>query len=414
MDVNVGPSTAVSATSVLGRLIAPVEDHRFFVKHWEREPLLVQRHDPPYFDDLVTLTDVDTILAGSVRPPHLRVLHQGSEVTPGADRYLDPEAVYAHFRDGCTISLQFLHERIPPLGNLCRALSRQLSAACQINAYLTPPGEQGLATHYDTHDVFALQICGSKRWRIYDQPVRHPLEGQTDCCSGEGRSEPTMEFDLTAGDVLYLPRGFAHDAAATDLTSLHLTIGVRPLTWAHTMLSAMESVIERNPRYRRSLPTGFASDTDIQHTAASTLAEMLELALAEIGPEEVIADAAAAARSRAIPALQGHLLDLNAMPNLQHTSRIQRRVDVPMAVGRAADGRAELTSPGKTLRMPSHLADDLHFIVKAGEFTAHDLPGTLDDSGRLTLVKRLVREGLLTCRDLPAGTRRSSSSAAEE
>ncbi len=30
----------------------------------------------------------------------------------------------------------------------------------QINAYLTPPGSQGFATHYDTHDVFVLQVDG--------------------------------------------------------------------------------------------------------------------------------------------------------------------------------------------------------------------------------------------------------------
>ena len=34
----------------------------------------------------------------------------------------------------------------------------------QINAYITPPENQGFAAHYDTHDVFVLQVSGSKRW----------------------------------------------------------------------------------------------------------------------------------------------------------------------------------------------------------------------------------------------------------
>jgi hypothetical protein len=55
-----------------------------------------------------------------------------------------------------------------------------------------------------------------------------------------------------------------------------------------------------------------------------------------------------------------------------------------------------LTFEGRTLRFPARLARELEFLVSAdGPFTAADLPGALDDAGRLVLVRRLVREGFL-------------------
>ena len=51
---------------------------------------------------------------------------------------------------------------------------------------------------------------------------------------------------------------------------------------------------------------------------------------------------------------------------------------------------------GKTLRLPARLAPELEFLVTVERpFRASELPGVLDDEGRLVLVKRLVREGFL-------------------
>lgn len=36
------------------------------------------------------------------------------------------------------------------------------------NPYLTPPGSQGFAPHYDEIEVFLLQLEGSKIWILYE------------------------------------------------------------------------------------------------------------------------------------------------------------------------------------------------------------------------------------------------------
>ncbi|MFE7801970.1 JmjC domain-containing protein [Nocardia sp. NPDC057440] len=62
----------------------------------------------------------------------------------------------------------------PRIQDLCRCLGRQISARFQVNAYLTPRSSQGFATHCDTHDVFVLQIAGTKRWSVFDAEVALP------------------------------------------------------------------------------------------------------------------------------------------------------------------------------------------------------------------------------------------------
>ena len=53
-------------------------------------------------------------------------------------------------------------------------LAAELGHPVQINAYITPPQNQGFAPHYDVHDVFVLQVAGRKRWTIHEPVVERP------------------------------------------------------------------------------------------------------------------------------------------------------------------------------------------------------------------------------------------------
>lgn len=75
---------------------------------------------------------------------------------------------------------------------------------------LAPPGG-GVGPHFDSYDVFLLQIHGKRRWRIglqadltlEDAPLRILRNFQ-----------PQREFDVEPGDLLYLPPQYAHDGIA--------------------------------------------------------------------------------------------------------------------------------------------------------------------------------------------------------
>ena len=120
---------------------------------------------------------------------------------------------------GATIVLQGLHRIWPPLRAFTQDLAGSLGCAVQANAYLTPAGNTGFQTHYDTHDVFVLQIAGRKHWRIHEPAYADPLErqawgGLADEVSAQSAGPPYLDHVMAPGDLLYLPRGWLHAASA--------------------------------------------------------------------------------------------------------------------------------------------------------------------------------------------------------
>jgi len=385
----------------LARLIDPVDPETFKRDYWEQKPLVISRRDREYYRDLLSMADVDRLLwTSSIRSPSVRVLQDGSEVPisdlKGYGRQFVIEALYEQYRRGATVALNFLHERSSALMELCRFLASDFSAGVQVNLYLTPPNEKGLATHYDTHDVFVLQAEGVKHWRLYRDPIRLPLAGQPYRKDEAEPWELFAEFDLHPGDAIYIPRGFGHDAVALDSPSLHMTVGIQPVTWAMVLLEAMEDAIKRNPRFRESLPIGFATDERMRGTAEVHLIELAEEFRNDVRPASTIGNAVEIALQGTKPSLEGHLLDLQAASTVNMDTRLRRRAGVDWRLT-VEDDRVCLRFHGKLIRFPSFVDRDLKFVTThVGEFTTADLPGDLEDAGRLTLVRRLITEGLVT------------------
>ncbi|HET9509368.1 MAG TPA: hypothetical protein VFO81_15600, partial [Gaiellaceae bacterium] len=97
------------------------------------------------------------------------------------------------------------------------------------------------------------------------------------------------------------------------------------------------------------------------------------------------------------PILDGQLSELRALDTLGVETELVRRDTVSAEL----DG-ATLCFEGRDLRFPERVAAELEFLVTTdGPFRAADLPGALDEAGRLVLVRRLVREGFLR-RSAPA------------
>ena len=156
-----------------------------------------------------------------------------------ADQVSDSKLV-ALFGDGATIVLQALHRVWPPIIDFVGALAAELGHPVQANAYVTPPQNQGFDDHYDVHDVFVLQVAGTKRWRIHapvwDAPLRdQPWTDRRAAVQRAAAEPPLIEAVLEPGDCLYLPRGFLHAATALGGVSTHLTLGVH--TWTRYTLA---------------------------------------------------------------------------------------------------------------------------------------------------------------------------------
>ena len=91
-------------------------------------------------------------------------------------------------------------------------------------SFAAPGGSVG--AHVDQYDVFLLQAQGRRRWRIDDRenpPLHFRLDVKLKLLQ---RFDPTRDWVLEPGDMLYLPPGVPHHGVAED-ACLTFSIGMR-------------------------------------------------------------------------------------------------------------------------------------------------------------------------------------------
>lgn len=164
-----------------------------------------------------------------------------------------------------------------------------------VNLYLTPPSAQAVAPHADDRDVLVWQAAGSKCWSVYGSPIPFPYPeeqvGKSDSYPVPEKTleTPLLEVTLHEGDVLYMPRGYVHEAKTSkEEASLHLTIALATHDWSWPSVAAaalQSSGVERSeitetmkrmkqkPELRKSVPpalicaAGAADSADSVHAA---------------------------------------------------------------------------------------------------------------------------------------------------
>lgn len=141
-------------------------------------------------------------------------------------RRLNKRRFYARLRGGATLVVnRFENYSLRALA-LCNEVHGFSGWRTAGNAYLSIGGRGTFGRHWDTHDVFAVQLIGRKRWRVYPPTLPLPLDRHTSEGSGAVcPTTPVLDCLLETGDVLYVPRGFWHHVIPTDGPSFHLSVG---------------------------------------------------------------------------------------------------------------------------------------------------------------------------------------------
>jgi len=277
-----------AGTFDLGKLLQPLTMERFFAEFWEKQPLSLPRQAPDFFAGLLTEGDLESLISnadlrypaiqlskgGGFLPPELytRALQHGEETFSGVPNITK---ISEHYRLGATVSLPAIHRTWAPLGRLCEALQTQLDHAAHANVYITPGNAAGFTPHYDTHEVFVLQIAGHKRWSLYTPPLGLPHRSQPFNPAAYTPTPPVQQVDLNAGDLLYLPRGYVHSTSTSASHSAHVTVGISVYTWIDLAKEYLQACID-NPRWRRALPPGFASRGELTPLLRRGMNELLD------------------------------------------------------------------------------------------------------------------------------------------
>ncbi len=393
---------------------------RFADDVWAREPSLSPAADLPRdFSDLLSLADVDVLLSQQgLRTPFLRVAKDGQVVperrwTGGGgvgatvgDQVRD-ERVAELFADGATVVLQALHRTHAPVARFAADLAADLGHPVQVNAYVTPPQNQGFGSHYDVHDVFVLQVAGEKRWRLHAPVVTDPLRDDPwtdhrDAVERAATAEPFLEAVLRPGDALYVPRGWLHAATALGEVSAHLTVGVHVRTRA-ALVEALAALVLDDPSLRATLPLG----TDL--TDAAQLAPHLAATVDALADR--LRDVTAHAVSRRLtpsvlagnrPAPLAPLAQAAAVASVGAATVVRVRDGLRTALPDRddADAKADgadgfrLVLADRSLDLPGRVRPAVLTLLGGADVVVAELPG-LDGEDAVQLVRRLLREGVV-------------------
>ena len=190
-------------------LLGGLSPAQFMARHWQKKPLLVRQAVttlPALLSraELFELADRDGVESRLVvRDGANWRLRQG----PFTRR-----ALPALKRPGWTLLVQGVDLHL----DAAHALLQQFRFAPDARlddvmvSYASDGG--GVGPHYDSYDVFLLQVQGRRRWRIGQQKDLSlqpgmPLKILADFV-------PEQEYLLEPGDMLYLPPRYAHDGVA--------------------------------------------------------------------------------------------------------------------------------------------------------------------------------------------------------
>ncbi|MEV6370759.1 cupin domain-containing protein [Micromonospora musae] len=403
-----------SVSAALARCVA-VEPAKFAAAHWGQTPLLSRADelpDPAGFTDLFSPADADELLSRrGLRTPFLRIARGGELVPPArwtggggagaeiGDQVLD-ERVLEQYAAGATLVLQGLHRNWPPLIDFARDLGLALGQPLQVNAYLTPAGNQGFATHYDTHDVFVLQVDGRKHWRIHPPVLPDPLEkqpwgGRADEVAATAQGPAALDVVLAPGDALYLPRGWLHSAQAQESSSLHLTVGVRALT-RYALVEELLALAVEDRRLRAGLPLGIdLSDPDAVEPELTETVEALRDWLLRVDPTALADRLQRRSWPAARPAPIRPLAQAAAIDTLDVDSPLTLRPGLRWQLVPEAADRVALRMFDRTVSLPAECEPAVRALLTGAVGRVGDLPGLPDDADRLVLARRLLREAVV-------------------
>eukprot|EP01048_Picozoa_sp_COSAG05_P025001 COSAG05_NODE_6150_length_1012_cov_1.431544_1_plen_302_part_01 len=261
------PDSKATGYAALSWLLHPMSPQTFFDEYWEQKPLIVRRPDmAAYYTRCFCKGDIERLLKDSKL-----TFEQDLDITKyvGGKRHLfngigtvDAVDAWGKFQGGCSLRMLCPQSHCPKVWRLLSLLEHCFGSFVGANTYLTPAGTQGFAPHYDDIEAFVLQVEGAKEWRVYAPMSAEetlPRTSSADLTHAD-IGKPVLTVTLQAGELLYFPRGWVHEArSVSGADSLHLTVSTALRhTWRDLLEillpAALDLAASEDIDFRQTLP----------------------------------------------------------------------------------------------------------------------------------------------------------------
>lgn len=258
-----------------------INEQTFKEKYREQNPFLTKGAVAP--GDFSVADLEQAFFSSGAKSPSFMV-HDGTAFLPEdhysegfqdvhvARRRLLKPRLAKYLNDGATVVLNRVEAHSLRIKELCLDIASFASAHTIANGYFSTASTPSFGKHWDTHDVFAVQLLGRKRWQLFAPTFDLPVAGQTsknfknDC-----PPVASMDVILTPGDVLYVPRGWWHEVRALNEPTFHVAIGTHaPLVRNYVSWLCAAKIVDY-VEFRRL----FSSGPEALQEAARRLAELV-------------------------------------------------------------------------------------------------------------------------------------------
>jgi ribosomal protein L16 Arg81 hydroxylase len=400
----------------LADLLAPISEAQFFAEYWDRQPLHV-RGTPAKFAQVLSWRQINRLLDMThIWSARSLTLWLDTQPVPpeqfcvpaiGRDgvNVQQPEARKLHdwIKRGASVVMNDVDSLSPGLASVSDALESAGLGKVQANVYISFQSHKAFPTHYDTHDVWAVQVEGEKTWNIWsgraEWPIAHPsFRNLGQAHHDRARGTLREQVVLKAGDLLYLPRGWYHDALADAPASVHIAYGAN----AALGMEVLNALVERATQealFRQPLPR--QDGTPQAAFALNTRIAALGQKLAEYSRDpkvlEVLARHVAGYRfSRVnidIPAMRGLAAPVAAPPGAEEAPAFRVVANGAKPVRRGADW--VLKGSGGAIPLAPPEAEAAAWLLGRPDVTEAELRAAHPAVDAAALLQRLAQAGVL-------------------
>lgn len=330
----------------LDDLLHPITPAQFFADYDDRKPLHIPAGDDRRKREVLRWADFNAMLDRTTTwSSNTLRLVKNHQALPPEDycapmhtmegNILRPVAAKVEMllSTGASLVANDVMHLHPPLTAITAALGEAFGAKIGANIYCSFQGVQAFGTHYDNHDVFVIHTEGEKEWNLYQGRAANPVDLLPDDAETRRYFEQTrgpilQKVTMCPGDVLYLPRGWYHDALAQDGGSLHVTFSVSPL-YGRILLKLLDNAAMQNTAFRAYLPP---ASRDGGAALGARLKELGQL-LADIAASAAFRDEIAMTQTQLVARPSGFTLpERKPVTNYRTTGRAFPRASIAVGV----------------------------------------------------------------------------------